>query len=104
MESRTPRRAPARIALHTSPVPYQREVPTLPAHFALIALCLSFGAPFRLARRGLCRGASAAPLQRLQLLRRRQIVLGFLLQRGGAFQGVGGAGGGERHHVAAAMG
>lgn len=42
MVSRTPRRAPARIALHAGPVPHQREVAALRAHLAFVAFCLGF--------------------------------------------------------------
>jgi hypothetical protein len=40
--SRTPRRAPARIALHACPVPHQRKIPAFAAHFAFVAF--GFGA------------------------------------------------------------
>jgi hypothetical protein len=91
--SRTPRRASARIALHARAVPHQREVSAFAAHLAFVAFCLGFGPAFGFRRCGLLRRAGLAPLQRFQLFGRRQIVLGFLLQRDGAFDGVGGAGG-----------
>src|SRR5205085_4767376 len=99
--SRTPRRAPARIALHAGAVAHQREIPAFAAHFAFIALGPGFGAALRLARRGGRCSSGAAPLQGFELFRGREVVLGFLLQCDRAFGGVGGAGGGERHYVAA---
>ena len=84
--SRTPRRASARIALHAGAVPHQREVAALAAHLAFVAFGLGFGAAFGLGRRGGLRGAGLAPLQGFQLFGRRQVVLGFLLQRDRAFE------------------
>lgn len=85
---RTPRRATARIALHTSAVPHQREIPALAAHFAFVAAGFRLGTTLGLAwRRGRSR-PRLAPGHRLDLLGRRQLGLQFLLQRGGAFHGV----------------
>ena len=78
--SRTPRRASARIALHTSPVAHQRKIPAFAAHLAFVALGLRLGAAIGLGGGGLlARRSRLAPLQGFQLLGRRQIVLGFLL-------------------------
>ena len=63
--SRTPRRAATRIALHAGPVPHQREIPALAAHLAFVALGLGLGAAFGLGRCGLlrrCRPCSIAAL------------------------------------------
>ena len=92
--SRTPRRAAARIALHAGAIPHQREVAALAAHLALVALGLGFGAAFGLGGGQRLRGAGLAPLQRFELLGRREIVGRFLLQRDGAFDGVADAGAG----------
>src|ERR1700694_3703256 len=86
--SRTPRRAPTRIALHARAVPHQREMPAFAAHLAFVAFCLGFRPAFGLARLGRLRRTRLAPLHRFQLFRRRQIVLDFLLQRDGAFHRV----------------
>ncbi len=52
----------------------------------IVALGLGFRPAFGLGGRGLgVRGAGLAPLQSLQLLRRRQIVLSFSLQGDGTF-------------------
>src|SRR5258708_31808400 len=91
LRSRTPRRAATRIALHACAVAYQREVAAFAAHLAFVAFGLGFGATLRLGGGGGSGGSGLAPLQRFQLFRRRQVVLGFLLQRDGAFEGVGDA-------------
>src|SRR3981081_4336640 len=108
VRSAAPRRRATRIALHARSVAHQREVAALAAHFAFVAFCLGFGAALGLARdRGL-RRAGLAPLQGFELLRWREIVLGFLLQRDRAFLGVGDAGAravaGDRGDVARAAG
>src|SRR3954471_10005453 len=89
--SRTPRRAAASIALHTRPIPHQREVAALAAHLAFVALGLGFRAALGLAGDCDLRAAGLAPLQGLQLLGGREVVLDFLLQRDRAFQDVAGA-------------
>ena len=91
VRSRTPRRASARIALHAGPIPHQREVPALGAHLAFIPFGFRFGAAFGLGWRGGGGAAGLAPLHLLELLCGRKIVLGFLLQRDGAFDGIGDA-------------
>src|SRR5450432_3972572 len=91
--SRTPRRAATRIALHTCPVPHQRKMSALAAHLSFVAFGLRLGAAFGFRWSGRCGGAGLAPLQGFQLFGRRQIVLGFLLQRDRAFHGVVAAGG-----------
>src|SRR5579859_151603 len=104
--SRTPRRASARVALHARAVAHQRKVAALAAHLALVAFGFGFGPAFGLGGCGGRRGSRLAPLQRLQLLRRRQIVLGLMLERDRAFNGVGRARGGavrgQRSNVAGA--
>src|SRR6266481_4947419 len=92
LTSRTPRRAPTRVALHARPIPHQREMPAFAAHFAFVAFCLGFSPTLGLAWRGLRGGAGLAPLQGFQLFGRRQVVLGFLFQRHRAFDGVVAAG------------
>jgi hypothetical protein len=88
---RTPRRAAARIALHAGAVAHQREIPALRAHLAFVTLGLGLGAAFGLGWRKRAGGAGLAPFQGFQLLGRRQVVAYFLLQRDGAFDGVGDA-------------
>jgi hypothetical protein len=72
LSSRTPGRASTRIALHTRPIPNQREVAALAAHLALVAFCLGFGAAFGLGRGGGLGAAGLAPLQGFQLFGRRE--------------------------------
>ena len=76
----TPGRGPARIALETRAVPNQREVQALAAHLALIALRLGFGAAFG----GDGFGVGLRPLQLLECLCRRELLLGLGFQRGRA--------------------
>ena len=90
--SRTPRRASASIALHAGPIPHQREVAALRAHLALVAFGLRLGAPLRLGRdMRHCGGAGLAPLHGLELLGRREVVAGLLLQGDRAFDRIAGA-------------
>ena len=92
-ELATPRRGPARIALHAGAVPHQGEIAALRAHLAFVALGLGFGAAFGLAGGGGCGGAGLAPIQGFQLFRRREVVARLLLQRDRAFHRIAGAGG-----------
>src|ERR1700753_1953446 len=105
--SRTPRRAPARIALHTSPIPRQREISALRAHLAFVAFGFRLGAAFGLARSDGGSRTRLAPLHGLELFGRGEVVADFLLERHGAFDRVGGAAGlgavrGQRRDLAAA--
>src|SRR5580765_5305793 len=79
---RTPSRAAARVALHAGAIAHQREVAALAAHLALVALGLGLGAAFG----GDRLGVALLPLQALQRLRRRQLLLGLGLERGGALR------------------
>ena len=72
--SATPRRAPARIALHAGAVAHQGEVAAFAAGFAFVALGLGFRALFGDMRAGVL----------FQRLRRREFLRGFGFQRGGA--------------------
>jgi hypothetical protein len=95
--------APTRIALHTRPIPHQGKIPALAAHLAFVAFGLRFGAAFGFGGGLFARGAGFAPLQGFELFRRREVVARFLLQRDGAFDGVGDAAvGGEGGDVGAA--
>ena len=67
----------ARVALHAGAVSHQREVVALRAHLTLVAFCLAS------VRRSAFEGAAAAaapvfaPLQSLELFRRRKVVAGL---------------------------
>src|SRR5580692_4930406 len=78
--SATPRRAAARIALQTSPIPHQGEIQALRAHLALIALRLGLGAAFG----GDGFGVGFAPLHLLERLCRREFLLGLGFERDAA--------------------
>jgi len=97
-ESRTPRRAPARIALQTSAVPHQREIQALRAHLALIALGLGLGAAFGGGEFGVDAGFGEV----LELLGRRDFLLGLGFERGRAGDFAARAHGGQRGDFAAA--
>src|SRR6185312_12127071 len=80
---RTPRRRPARVALHAGAVAHQREVAALAAGFALVALGAGLGALLR----GGVLGLRAHLLRlgaHLELLRRGELGLRLALERGGA--------------------
>src|SRR5580698_11059185 len=88
--SRTPRRASTRVALHAGAVTHQGEVAALRAHLALVALGFCFGAAFGLGGMSGCGRTRLAPLHRLELFRRREVVLRLLLQCDRALDRVGG--------------
>src|SRR5437763_11964411 len=81
-QSRTPRGAPARVAFHAGAVAHQGEVAAFAAGFALVALGAGFGA--LLGRRLLGVGLGVGPVQRVELLRGRELDLGLELERGRA--------------------
>src|SRR2546423_2331863 len=92
--SRTPRRAPARVALEARAVAHQREVHALRAHLAFVALGFRLGAAR--GRGGLGVRLSKRDL-RFELLGGRELALGLGLERGGA--GDFAARGGERRYA-----
>src|SRR5438477_5364797 len=93
--SRTPRGASARVALHAGAVAHQGEVAAFAAGFALVALGAGFGA---LLGRGLLGvGLGVGPVERIELLRGRELRLGLDLERGGAGDVERGDVGGARH-------
>ena len=94
---RTPRGAPARVALQARAVAHQREISALAAGFAFVAFGAGFGAFFRRGLLGV--GARVGPVHLLQRLRRREFLLGLALERGGAGDFRARAGGGERGDV-----
>src|ERR1700733_760673 len=108
--SRTPRRRPARVALHAGAVAHESKVAALRAHLALVALGFRFGAAFGLGGMSGCGRTRLAPLHRLELFRRREVVLRLLLQRDRALKRIGDAAmttlmcaaRGQRRHLAAA--
>lgn len=75
-DSAAPRRRSARVALHAGAVSHQSVVLTLAAGVAFVALGLGFRA---LLARALLRGF--LPLQMLERLRGRELLLGLGLQR-----------------------
>src|SRR3954463_8918466 len=77
--SRTSRGAAARVTFHTRAIPHQREVAALAAHLAFVALGLCFRPAFGFSRCDSLRRSGLAPLQRFQLLRRREVVLALML-------------------------
>src|SRR5262245_9102523 len=84
--SRTPRRAPARVALQARAVAHQREVQALRAHLAFVALGFRFGAAGGGGRLGV--GLVGVRLGewdlRFELLGGRELALRIALERGGA--------------------
>src|SRR5437763_15951919 len=81
-QSRTPRGAPARVALHAGAVAHQREVAAFAAGFALVALGAGFGAFLGCGLLGVSLGVG--PVERVELLRGRELRLRLDLQRGRA--------------------
>src|SRR5439155_25287085 len=79
--SRTPRRAPAGVALEARAVAHQREVQALRAHLAFVALGFRFGAARGGGRLGVRLGEGDL---RFELLGGRELALGLGLERGGA--------------------
>src|SRR5437764_5202056 len=79
---RTPRGAPARVALHAGAVAHQGEVAAFAAGFALVALGAGFGALLGCGLLGVSLGVG--PVERVELLRRRELRLRLDLQRGRA--------------------
>src|SRR5512135_2949245 len=89
-KSRTPRRAPARIAFEARAVAHQGEVAAFAAGFAFVAASFGFGAFLRRRRFGVRARFGAV----LEFLRRREFRLRLGLERGGAgdFRARGGGG------------
>src|SRR5579885_1752761 len=72
---RTPRRTPARVALHARAVAHQREVAAFAAGLALVAFGAGFGA--FLARRGFGLRARVERGLHFERLRRRKLCFGL---------------------------
>jgi hypothetical protein len=100
LDSATPRRASARIALHTSAVPHQRKIPTLAAGFAFVAFGAGFGAFFGGGRLGV--DARVGPGEMLERLRGREFLLRLGLQCCGAIDVGAGVCSAERRDVGGA--
>src|SRR5262249_16481005 len=103
--SAAPRRASAGIALEAGAVPHEREVAAFAAGPPLVAFGLCLGPLFRRDRpraRARLRNFAArmGDLLLLELLGRRELLLGLGLERGSAFRARLAAG--ERRHLGAA--
>src|SRR5260221_4292775 len=82
---RTPRRAPARVALEARAVAHQREVHAFRAHLAFVALGFRFGAARGRGGPGIGTRVGLGERDlRFELLGGRELALGLGLERSGA--------------------